>query len=176
MVHVLDTFLTALQTGRCVMMGSIKASQGSRSSADTVTAPLNQVWAPKPPQKSHSPKPRWENALCWLRRHHQRRQQRENLLSHAVAKHSSWHLAPERRARWAPRARSGKHHFMLPCLFPLRSHTQGYSSPQHTAARLFAEVIDEKFILFLRVFKHSMQECHWLLGSQLSSGSAAPSL
>lgn len=128
------------------------------------------------PAKTPSLKPRWENTLCCLGRHHQRRQQRENLLSHAVAKHSFWHLTPERRARWAPRTRSGKHHFMLPCLFPLRSHTRGYSSPQHTAARLFAEVIDEKFILFLRVFKHSVQECHWLLGSQLSSGSAAPSL
>lgn len=183
MVHVLNTFITALQTRRCVMMGSIKAcstpgkaSQGSSGSADTATASLNQVWAPKPPQKSPSLKPGWENTLCWLGRHHQKRQQRENLLSHAVAKHSFWHLTRERRARWALRTRSGKHHFMLPCLFPLRSHTRGYSSPQHTAARLFAEVIDEKFILFLRVFKHSVQGCHRLLGSQLSSGSAAPSL
>lgn len=183
MVHLLDTFITALQTGRCVMMGSVKASstpgkasQGSGSSADTVAASLNQVWASKPPAKSHNRKPRWENALCWLRRHHQRRQQRENLLSHAVAKHSSWHLTPERRARWAPRTRSGKHHFMLPCLSPLGSHTRGYSSSQHTAARLFAQVIDEKFILFLRVFKHSVRECHWLPGSRLSSGSATRSL
>lgn len=63
MVHVLNTFITALQTRRCVMMGSIKAcstpgkaSQGSSGSADTATAPLNHVWAPKAPQKIPQPK------------------------------------------------------------------------------------------------------------------------
>lgn len=77
-----------------------------------------------------------------------RRWHREILLSHAATKCHSWHPTHEMQVRWDPLMLFKKDHFMLPCLSPLRSHTRGYSSPQRTGARLFAEVIDEKFILF----------------------------
>lgn len=142
-------------------------SQGHGSSVDLVTTSLNQEWSSETQRKIPQPKTITEQkTLCRHSRQHHRRRQKENLLSHAVAKRNSWHLTPETRVRWAPLALFKKHHFVLSCLFALRSHTHSYSSPQHTGARLFAEVIDEKFILFwgcLNIQSGSVTGC-WAAG------------